>query len=121
MAQLVKNISACNAGYLGLIPGLGKSPGDGKGYPHQYSGLENSMEYIVHGHKELDTTEQLPLLCTVLFLLEPTKPGTISESKKLYWAPNQFGVAQEWIRLSKETLQPHFLLKKVPDRCLESQ
>ena len=41
--------SACNAGYLGLIPELGRSPGEGKGYPLQYSGLENSMDYAVHG------------------------------------------------------------------------
>ena len=41
--------SACNAGDLGSIPGLGKSPGEGKGYPLQYSGLENSMDCIVHG------------------------------------------------------------------------
>ena len=41
--------SACNAGDLSLIPGLGRSPVEGKGYPLQYSGLENSMEYIVHG------------------------------------------------------------------------
>ena len=41
--------SACNAGDLGSIPGLGRSPGEGKGYPLQYSGLENSMDYIVHG------------------------------------------------------------------------
>ena len=40
--------SAYNVGDLGLIPGLGKSPGEGKGYPLQYSGLENSMECIVH-------------------------------------------------------------------------
>ena len=40
--------SACNAGNLGLIPGLGRSPGEGKGYPLQYSGLENSMDWIVH-------------------------------------------------------------------------
>ena len=40
--------SACNAGDLGLIPGLGRSPGEGKGYPLQYSGLENSMNCIVH-------------------------------------------------------------------------
>ena len=40
---------ACNAGDLGLIPGLGKSSGEGKGYPLQYSGLENSMDRIVHG------------------------------------------------------------------------
>ena len=41
--------SACNAGDLGLIPGLERSPGEGKGYPLQYSGLENSMNCIVHG------------------------------------------------------------------------
>ena len=51
--------SACNVGDLGSIPGSGRSPGEGKGYPLQYSGLENSMEYIVHGvtKKELDMTE----------------------------------------------------------------
>ena len=36
-------------GDLGLIPGLGRSPGEGIGYPLQYSGLENSIDYIVHG------------------------------------------------------------------------
>ena len=36
-------------GDLGSIPGLGRSPGEGKGYPLQYSGLEDSMDYIVHG------------------------------------------------------------------------
>ena len=41
--------SACNAGDLGLIAGLGRSPGEGNSYPLQYSGLENSMECIVHG------------------------------------------------------------------------
>ena len=41
--------SACNAGDLGSIPGLGRSPGEGKGYPLQYSGLENSMDCIVYG------------------------------------------------------------------------
>ena len=41
--------SACNAGDPGLIPGLGRSPGEEKGYPLQYSDLENSMDYIVHG------------------------------------------------------------------------
>jgi len=42
--------SACDVGDLGLIPGLGRSPGEGKGYPLQYSGLENSTDcIIVHG------------------------------------------------------------------------
>ena len=51
-------------GDLGSIPGLGRSPGEGKGegYPLQYSGLENSMDCIVHGcDKELDMTERLLL------------------------------------------------------------
>ena len=43
---------ACNAGDLGSIPGLGTSPGEGKGYPLQYSGLENSMDYTVHGKSQ---------------------------------------------------------------------
>ena len=41
--------SARNAGDLGPIPGLGRSPGEGKGYPLQYCDLENSMDCIVHG------------------------------------------------------------------------
>ena len=48
VVQLVKE-SACSAGDLGSIPGLGRSPGEGKGYPLQYSGLENSMDCVVHG------------------------------------------------------------------------
>ena len=41
--------STCNVGDLSSIPGLGRSPGEGKGYPVQYSGLENSMDCIVRG------------------------------------------------------------------------
>ena len=41
--------SACNARDLGSIPGLGKSPGEGRDCLLQYSGLENSMDCIVHG------------------------------------------------------------------------
>ena len=41
--------SACNPGDLGSIPGLGRSPGEGKGYPRQYSGPKNSLDCIVHG------------------------------------------------------------------------
>ena len=52
--------SACNAGDLGSIPRLGRSPGEVKGYPLQCSGLENSMDfYILRGRKELDLSEQL--------------------------------------------------------------
>ena len=41
--------SACNAGDLASIPALVRSPGEGKGYPLQYSGLENSIDCIAHG------------------------------------------------------------------------
>ena len=44
--------STCSTGDLGLIPGLGRCPGEGKGYPLQYSGLENSMDCIVLGVAE---------------------------------------------------------------------
>ena len=59
--------SACNVGDLGLIPGLGRSPGEGKGYPLQYLDPENSMDYSPWGHKESDTTERLSFsLATIL-------------------------------------------------------
>ena len=53
---------ACNAGNLGLIPGLGRSPGEGHSYPLQYSCLVNlmdrgSLQATVHGVTELDITE----------------------------------------------------------------
>ena len=41
--------SSCNEGDLGSIPGLGRSPGGGHGNPLQDSGLENSMDCVVHG------------------------------------------------------------------------
>ena len=57
--------SASNAGELGLIPELGRSPGKGNGNPFEYSCLEKPMDrgawlgYSPWGHKELNTTEQL--------------------------------------------------------------
>ena len=59
--------STCNAGDLGLIPGLGRSPGEGKGYPLQYSGGESHGQRSLVGHspwgdKELDMTEQLSFI-----------------------------------------------------------
>ena len=41
--------SSCNAGDMGLLPGLGRSPGEGKGSSLQYFGQENSMDCIVQG------------------------------------------------------------------------
>ena len=52
--------SACNAGDPGSIPALGRSPGEGKGYPLQYPGLGHEL-YSPWDHKELGTTERLSL------------------------------------------------------------
>ena len=56
--------SPCNAGDLGLNPGLGRSPEEGKGYPLQYSGLENSMDCIVRG-----VAKRLSYLSLIFYLL----------------------------------------------------
>ena len=50
--------STCNVGNLGSVPELGRSPGEGKGYPLQSSGLENSMDCIVHGVAKSRTHNQ---------------------------------------------------------------
>ena len=67
--------SACNVGNLGSIPGLGRSHGEGKGYPLQYSGLENSMDCSPWGHKKLDTTEQLSLNASLVAQLVKNLPA----------------------------------------------
>ena len=53
----VSKESTCNAGDPSLIPGSGRSAGEGKGYPLQYSGLENSVDCSPWGCKESDMTE----------------------------------------------------------------
>ena len=75
--------SACNVGDLGLIPESGRSPGEGNGYPFQYSCLENSMDRgtwqaAIHGASELDMTEQL----TVSRLPISQVSGLICSSKR---------------------------------------
>ena len=72
--------STCNAGDLGSIPGLGRSPGERKGYPLQYSGLENSMDPVVLGVAESDTTEWLSLSLS-------------NDSKQTLWRPD---VCDDW-------------------------
>ena len=58
-----------------MIPGLGRSPGEGNGYPFQYSGLQNLMDrgtwqatYSPWGHKELDMTKRLSLVMLPLLI-----------------------------------------------------
>ena len=74
--------SACNAGDLGLIPGLGRSPGGGNGNPLQYSCLENPMDRqawwaTVHGvTKSLTRLSNLPFTFTLTHQL----PGKLAES-----------------------------------------
>ena len=75
--------SACNVGDLGSIPGLRRSPGEGKGYPLKYSGLDNSRDCKVHGVAESDTTEQLSLsLWTVAW----QAPLSMEFSWQEYWS-----------------------------------
>ena len=74
--------SSCIAGDLSLIPGLGRSPGEGSNYPLQYSGLENSMDrgalagHSPWGRKESDLTEP--------FLLFIYKPETDSKTENTF-------------------------------------
>ena len=76
------------AGHLGSIPGSGRSPGEGNGYPHQYSFLENSIDRgawqaTPWGHQESDTTEQLTLSLWLLILDNPHKHAScLTEGRK---------------------------------------
>ena len=69
--------SAGNEGDLGSIPGSGTSPGEGKGSPLQYSGLENSMDWIVRGIAKSQTQ-----LNDFHFLLPQIRNGTVRSGKK---------------------------------------
>ena len=71
-------------GDLGLIPGLGRSPGEGKGYPLQYSGLENSMDCIVCGDTKSRTQlSDFHFTLVITFLDLTTKALVICEDSGL--------------------------------------
>ena len=78
--------SACSAGDLGSIPGLGRSPGAGNCYLPQYSALENSMDSS-WGHKELDTTERFAFSHTKMFVIIIFAHYDKMDSKFLYSVP----------------------------------
>ena len=81
--------STCDAGDLNSIPGLGRSPGEGKGYPRQYSGLEKSIAW---GSKESDRTERLSLsfFQVALVVSHSLWPWTIA-----HWAPLSMGFCRQ--------------------------
>ena len=101
--------SACSVRDLGSIPGLGRSPGEGKGYPLQYSGLENSMDCIVHGVTKSQTQlrdfhchfhHAAKLLQSCLTLCDPrdgSPPGSpvpgILQARTLEWVAISFSNA----------------------------
>ena len=108
--------SACNVGDLGSIPGLGRSPGEWKGYPLQYSGLENSLDCIVHGVAKSQTwlsdfhfiliERRSPSLQADTWRSEPPgKPvyGTdIGQFDLPYW-PQFFWNAHTLVKIQSET------------------
>ena len=74
--------ATCNVGDLGSIPRLERSTREGNSYPLQYFGLENSVDCIVQGVAESDTTEQLfllfKLLQQLLLVSQPTLSTTLT-------------------------------------------
>ena len=82
---------ACSVGDLSLIPGLGRSPGEGKGYPLQYAGLEKSMDCIVHG-----VTKSQTRLSNFHFHFTFTHTG-VSSSRKLSSYPQVLFDARHWV------------------------
>ena len=89
----VSKESACNLGDLVSVPGLGRSPGEGKGYPLQHSGLENSMGSIVHGgREESGTTEWLSLSHKLLQCSEGFPDGARGT------CPPMQGTEEMWMR-----------------------
>ena len=129
--------SACNVGHLGLIPGLGRSPGEGNSYPLQYSGLENSVmglqrvrltdfhfyifHYLIFSHYLLLLflnvckcnnfiihQNNFSALITEIFLSYKTKQSfEICQDGEVWWA-TVHGVAKSRTRLSDFTFTFHF-------------
>ena len=89
---------AHNAGDLGSIPGLGRSSEEGKDYPLKYSGLEISMDCIIHGVAESDSKE-----------LDGKQRKSWTESKESAGQQRKSRTAKSWTRLNDF----HFLSKAI--------
>ena len=76
--------SACNAGDLGSIPGLGRSPGEEKGYPLQDSGLENSMDSIVHGLQRVEYDWATFTFTISIYKARHTRKENVTKTNKMY-------------------------------------
>ena len=105
--------STCNAGELSSIPGLGSSLGGGKGYPLQYSGLENSMDCIVHGITKNQTRVsdfhftsvnfQVPFLLFKRFITTELCSYSNSLNKTIYLS-NESRLSQVVSRLAEQLM-----------------
>ena len=97
--------STCNVGDLDSIPGLGRSPGEGKDYPLQYSGLENSIYYTVHGVTKSQTRLSSFQTCSCSSLHWEHKMGGLIIHLALYFSTKHRNMAGwtldgEWLMLS---------------------
>ena len=100
--------STCNVGDQGSIPGLGRSPGEEKDYPLQYSGLETSMDCIVHGVAKSRTrlsNFHFTSLLQGIFLTQGSNPGLSHCVQMLYRLSHQ-GIPHPGPKPSGH-LQPH--------------
>ena len=103
--------SSCNAGDLGSIPGLGRSPGEGKGYPLQYPGLENSMDCIVYGvAKSWTRLSNFHLLTHCINAQDTWMQGkgdraAVKPQDSNYWVENSFGF---FVRVYEKNLKEFF-------------
>ena len=93
---------SCNVGDLGSIPGLGRSPGEGKGYPLQYSGLENSMDSSC-GCKESDMTDRISL--SFFF--------TFNDEKHIENRLMDMGRGKERVRCMERITWKHIIICKI--------
>ena len=112
--------SAHNAGDLGSIPGLGRSPREGKGCPLQCSGLENSMDCIVHGVAIISSSLMIYLVCdtggTQNLKAEKFKSG-LASTQTIHWGVREFATGafiyycqkyQTYLWVGKDSLHPCF-------------